>query len=53
VAALDGPPDYDEDFISQKVVTARFYGEHLLPKSNSLVPTIEGGYGLLARASLS
>jgi alkylation response protein AidB-like acyl-CoA dehydrogenase len=53
VAALEGAPDHDEEFLAQKVVTARFYGEHLLPKSNSFVPTIEAGSTLLAQASLS
>jgi hypothetical protein len=32
------------------VNTARFYGEHLLPQANGLIPTIEGGADLLADA---
>jgi hypothetical protein len=46
------PPDYDEDFLADKVTTARFYGEHLLPRANGLVATIKAGNGLLAEANL-
>ncbi|HUF16151.1 MAG TPA: acyl-CoA dehydrogenase [Acidimicrobiia bacterium] len=52
VAAKRGPADYSEHFLEQKVVTARFYGEHLLSRANGLVPSIKGGNDLLAKADL-
>lgn len=52
VAAERAPADYPADFLRQKVVTARFYGEHLLPKANGLVETIKAGNELLAAADL-
>lgn len=42
----------DSDFARDKVTVARFYGEHLLPQVNGLVPTIKGGAALLAAADL-
>lgn len=51
VAALKAPPEFDQEFLASKVVTARFYGEHLLPKANGLVSTIKAGNGLLADAT--
>ncbi|MCI0543359.1 MAG: acyl-CoA dehydrogenase [Actinobacteria bacterium] len=50
VAAKKGPADFDADFLSEKVNTARFYNEHLLPQSLGLIPTIEGGADLLNAA---
>ena len=50
VAAKAAPPEHDEDFLNDKVVTARFYGEHLLPQGNGLIATIKGGNSLLAEA---
>jgi len=52
VAAKQDLSDFDEDFRANKVNTARFYGEHLLPQANGLVPTIKGGGELLAAAAL-
>ena len=52
VAAKTVPPGYDESFLADKVVTARFYGEHLLPQANGLIATIKGGNALLADAQL-
>ncbi|HXV71667.1 MAG TPA: acyl-CoA dehydrogenase [Acidimicrobiia bacterium] len=52
VAAKEGPADFSEDFLEQKVITARFYGEHLLPRANGLVETIKAGNDLLASADL-
>jgi 3-(methylsulfanyl)propanoyl-CoA dehydrogenase len=53
VAAKDEPGGFDDMFLADKVVTARFYGEHLLPRANGLIPTIKAGAGLLSEAHLS
>ncbi len=53
VAAKSEPADYSPAFLAQKVNTARFYGEHLLPRANGLVATIEAGNALLDAADLS
>ncbi|MGB8361065.1 MAG: acyl-CoA dehydrogenase [Acidimicrobiia bacterium] len=53
VAAKSEPGGFDEMFLADKVVTARFYGEHLLPRANGLIPTIKAGAGLLTEAHLS
>jgi alkylation response protein AidB-like acyl-CoA dehydrogenase len=52
VAAKEGPAEHSPGFLTQKVNTARFYGEHLLPRANGLVPTIKAGNALLADANL-
>lgn len=52
VAAKRRPGEYSEDFLTQKVITARFYGEHLLPRSNGLIATVKGGNSLLGQADL-
>ena len=52
VAAKKEPAEFSSDFLEQKVITARFYGEHLLPRANGLVRTIKGGNALLASAHL-
>ncbi|MDX1467759.1 MAG: acyl-CoA dehydrogenase [Acidimicrobiia bacterium] len=52
VAALRQPANVDPGFLADKITTARFYGEHLLPKANGLVPTIKAGYTLLAESRL-
>ena len=52
IAAKRGPAEYDAEFLADKVVTARFYGEHLLPQANGLVATIKGGSDLLVDAKL-
>ncbi len=52
VAAKRRPADYSEEFLASKVTTARFYGEHLLPRANGLVPTIKAGSALLTQADL-
>lgn len=52
VAAKRSPVEHNDAFLSQKVNTARFYGEHLLPKARGLVATIKGGNDLLASAKL-
>jgi hypothetical protein len=52
VAAKSGPAEYSEDFLADKLVTARFYGEHLLPQANGLMATIRASNALLAAAKL-
>jgi len=52
LAAKRKPADYSDAFLTQKVITARFYGEHLLPRANGLVATIKGGHQLLSAAEL-
>jgi 3-(methylthio)propanoyl-CoA dehydrogenase len=52
VAAKGSPGGYDPDFLADKVNTARFYGEHLLPQANGLIPTIKAGPDLLTSARL-
>jgi alkylation response protein AidB-like acyl-CoA dehydrogenase len=51
VAAL-GSADRDSTFNTDWVNTARFYGEHLLPQTTGLLPTIKGGASLLQNAVL-
>ena len=53
VEARKEPADYSRGFLAQKVNTARFYGEHLLPRANGLVATVKAGNALLAAADLS
>ncbi|HEU4319925.1 MAG TPA: acyl-CoA dehydrogenase [Acidimicrobiia bacterium] len=52
VAAKRGPAECSPEFLEQKVITARFYGEHLLPRANGLIDTIKAGNALLAVADL-
>lgn len=52
LAAKGAPADFSEDFLRQKIVTARFYGEHLLPRANGFIATVKGGNSLLAAADL-
>jgi alkylation response protein AidB-like acyl-CoA dehydrogenase len=51
VAALEEPGPVS-DFARDKVVTARFYGEQLLPRVAGLISTIKGGADLLNEAAL-
>ena len=51
VSALSNPPEFEASFLSEKVTTARFYGEQLLPMANGLVPAVKGGIDLLDRAT--
>jgi hypothetical protein len=50
VAALGSPSGFDAAFLTEKVGTARFYGEQLLPMANGLVPAVKGGASLLDHA---
>jgi 3-(methylthio)propanoyl-CoA dehydrogenase len=52
VAAKSERADCSPEFLEQKVITARFYGEHLLPQANGLIETIKAGNSLLAAAYL-
>ena len=38
VAAIGEPPGFEHSLLADKVMTARFYGEQLLPLANGLVP---------------
>jgi hypothetical protein len=38
--------------LADKVITARFYGEHLLPRANSYTASIKAGNELLDKAIL-
>ncbi|HEX6146244.1 MAG TPA: acyl-CoA dehydrogenase [Acidimicrobiia bacterium] len=51
VSALAKPPEFDPAFLSEKVTTARFYGEQLLPTANGLIPSVKGGIELLDLAT--
>jgi hypothetical protein len=50
VAALADPAGFDPAFLKEKVGTARFYGEQLLPMANGLVPAVKGRADLLDNA---
>ena len=50
LAALERPSDVDPAFADEKVITARFYGEQLLPQANGLIPAIKGGSEILEKA---
>jgi acyl-CoA dehydrogenase len=52
VAAKRGPAGFTAEFLDQKVLTARFYGENLLPRANGLIETIQAGNSILAAADL-
>jgi len=51
VAALEGAADFDAGFLADKVNTACFYGEQLLPMANGLSPAVTGGAGRLTDAA--
>ena len=40
----------DDEFLRQKVVTARFYAEQLLPQAAGLAPAVTAGPADLAQA---
>jgi hypothetical protein len=52
VAALGSPNGFEPGFLTEKVSTARFYGEQLLPAANGLVPSVKAGASLLDSAGL-
>jgi alkylation response protein AidB-like acyl-CoA dehydrogenase len=52
VAALGSPNGFEPGFLTEKVSTARFFGEQLLPAANGLVPSVKAGASLLDSAGL-
>jgi alkylation response protein AidB-like acyl-CoA dehydrogenase len=52
VAALGSPGGYAPGFLTEKVSTARFYGEQLLPVASGLAPSVKGGAALLDNAGI-
>ena len=50
VAAIGEPPGFEHSLLADKVTTARFYGEQLLPMANGLAPAVKGGAALLESA---
>jgi hypothetical protein len=52
VAAIGSPKGFEPGFLTEKVSTARFYGEQLLPAANGLVPSVKAGASLLDSAGL-
>jgi acyl-CoA dehydrogenase len=50
LAALSAPRDVDPDFLAEKIITARFYGEQLLPVANGMVSAVKGGAEILESA---
>ena len=51
IAAKSEPHEHSETFLTNKVVTARFYGEHLLPTANGLIAGIKSDARLLDKAA--
>jgi hypothetical protein len=51
LAALAGPVDTAPEFLEDKINTARFYGEQLLPAANGLVAAVKGGAAILEQAT--
>ncbi len=45
-AEIDGGSD-DVNYLNAKITTARFYAEQVLPTAAGLVPSVEGGSGVL------
>ena len=52
IAAKAQPAEHTEAFLADKVITARFYGEHLLPRANGYIASVKAGHELLDKASL-
>jgi acyl-CoA dehydrogenase len=50
VAALGHPADVSDEFVTEMVTTARFYGEQLLPLADGLTAAVEGGSEILSDA---
>jgi alkylation response protein AidB-like acyl-CoA dehydrogenase len=51
VRAFEGAPSFSPGFLDDKVNTARFYGEQILPLANGITPSVKGGARLLDGAS--
>jgi alkylation response protein AidB-like acyl-CoA dehydrogenase len=52
VAALNTTRNGNSEFLDDKVLTARFYGEQLLPMAGGLLPAVKGGAAILEEAKL-
>jgi alkylation response protein AidB-like acyl-CoA dehydrogenase len=50
IAALEHPADVSDEFVIEKVITARFYGEQLLPLADGLTAAVKGGSSILTNA---
>jgi len=50
LAAMAAPADVKSEFASEKLITARFYGEQLLPTANGMVSAVKGGAEILEDA---
>jgi len=50
LAALTAPPEFKPEFLAEKLITARFYGEQILPLANGMIPAVEGGADILESA---
>jgi len=50
LAALSAPPAVKPEFLAEKVITARFYGEQILPLANGLISAVKGGADILENA---
>ena len=51
IAAKTEPPEHTAAFLTDKVITARFYGEHLLPRASGYIASVKGGSELLDKAA--
>jgi acyl-CoA dehydrogenase len=50
LAVLAAPADVKPEFVTEKVLTARFYGEQILPSANGMVSAVKGGADILENA---
>ncbi|MEX1124359.1 MAG: acyl-CoA dehydrogenase [Acidimicrobiia bacterium] len=50
LAALDAPREVKPEFLVEKVITARFYGEQILPMANGMLSAVKGGANILENA---
>jgi hypothetical protein len=50
LAALAAPPEVEAELLAEKLLTARFYGEQLLPIANAMTSAVRGGANILENA---
>ena len=50
LATMAAPPDVKPEFATEKLITARFYGEQVLPTANGMVSAVKGGAEILDAA---
>lgn len=50
LAALAEPPEVEPEFLIEKLITARFYGEQILPLANGMTSAVKGGADILENA---